>query len=128
MSDFENRRDRLFASMKENSALILFSGVEKICSEDEFFPFKSNRNFFYLTNIEQDHSAIVMVKGIGEKKVYLFIDEFNEMKEKWTGKRLTFEEAQYYSDIKSIYSMNTLDAMMNMILAKENLFIIKEFF
>ena len=120
MSEFENRRERLFSLMKENSALILFSGVEKICSEDEFFPFKSNRNFFYLTNIEQDHSALVMVKGIGEKKVYLFIDEFNEVKEKWTGRRLSFEEAQYYSNIKSVYSMNTLEAMMNMILTNEN--------
>ena len=120
MSDLENRRDRLFASMKENSALILFSGVAKICSEDETFPFQSNRNFFYLTQIEQEHSALVMVKGIGEKRVYLFIDEYNELKEKWTGKRLTFDEAKYYSEISSIYSMNTLDAMMGMILAKEN--------
>ncbi len=61
-----------------------------------------------------------MVKGIGEKKTYLFIDEYNEVKEKWTGKRLSFEEAQYYSDIKSVYSMNTLDAMLEMILAKDN--------
>ena len=120
MSEFENRRERLFALMKENSALILFSGIGKICSEDEQFPFKSNRNFFYLTQIEQDHSAIVLVKGIGEKKVYLFIDEYSEMKEKWTGKRLTFEEAQYLSDLKSVYSMNTLDTMMNMILTKDN--------
>ena len=120
MAELENRRDRLFASMKENSALILFSGVEKLCSEDEVYPFKSNRNFFYLTKIEQDHCAIIMVKGIGEKRTYLFIDEYNEVKEKWTGKRLSFEEAQYYSDIKSIYSMNTLDAMLEMILAKDN--------
>ena len=118
MSYLENRRERLFASMKENSALILFSGVEKLCSEDEVYPFKSNRNFFYLTQINQDHCAIIMVKGIGEKKTYLFIDEYNEVKEKWTGKRLSFEEAQYYSDIKSVYSMNTLDAMMEMILAQ----------
>ena len=120
MAELENRRDRLFASMKENSALILFSGVEKLCSEDEAYPFKSNRNFFYLTQIEQDHCAIIMVKGIGEKRTYLFIDEYNEVKEKWTGKRLSFEEAQYYSDVKSIYSMNTLDAMLEMILAKDN--------
>ena len=120
MSELENRRERLFALMKENSALVLFAGVEKIDSEDEFFPFKSNRNFFYLSNIQQDHSAIVLVKGIGEKKVYLFVDEFNEMKEKWTGKRLNFEEAQYYSDLKSVYSMNTFDAMMNMILTNQN--------
>ena len=120
MSELEIRREKLFAKMKENSALILFSGVGKICSEDEFYPFHSNRNFFYLTNIEQDHSALVLVKGIGGKNVYLFIDEFNELKEKWTGKRLSFEMAESISDIKSVYSMNSLESMLSLILASEN--------
>lgn len=120
MGELESRRERLFAKMKENSALILFSGVGKICSEDEFFPFQSNRNFFYLTNIEQDHSAVVLVKGIGEKRTYLFIDEYNELKEKWTGKRLSFEMASSISSIASVYSMNSLESMLSLILAKEN--------
>ncbi len=120
MSELKNRRERLFAKMKENSAMLLFSGVGKICSEDEDYPFQSNRNFFYLTKIEQDHSALLLVKGIGEKKVYLFIDEFNELKEKWTGKRLTFEEAKSLSDIGSIYSMNSLDSMLDLALTDTN--------
>ncbi len=120
MSELENRRDRLFASMKENSAMLIFSGVGKISSEDELFPFQSNRNFFYLTNIEQDHSALILIKGIGEKRSYLFIDEYNELKEKWTGKRLTFEEAEKTSDIHSVYSMNSLESMLSLILAKDN--------
>ena len=120
MSELVNRREKLFAKMKENSALLLFSGVPKVCSEDEFYPFLSNRNFFYLTGIEQDHSALVMVKGIGEKKVYLFVDEFNELKEKWTGKRLSFEMASNISDIISVYSMNSLEGMLSLILAASN--------
>ena len=120
MSELESRRAKLFNKMKENSALIIFSGVAKVSSEDEFHPFQSNRNFFYLTNIEQDHSALVLVKGIGERRVYLFIDEYNELKEKWTGKRLNFEQAQLISSIQSIYSMNSLESMLSLILAKEN--------
>ena len=120
MSELEIRREKLFASMKENSALIVFSGVGKISSEDEYFPFLSNRNFFYLTNIEQDHSALVMIKGIGEKRTYLFIDEYNELKEKWTGKRLTFEVAESISGIGSVYSMNSLESMLRLILAEDN--------
>ena len=120
MSELESRRERLFASMKENSALIVFSGVGKICSEDENYPFLSNRNFFYLTNIEQDHSALVLIKGIGEKRTYLFVDEYSELKEKWTGKRLSFEMAETISDIKSVYSMNSLESMLSLILAKDN--------
>lgn len=120
MNELEIRREKLFASMKENSAMILFSGTEKIASEDEAYPFLGNRNFFYLTKIEQDHSALIFVKGIGEKRVYLFIDEFNELKEKWTGKRLTFDEARAISSINSIYSMASLDSMLNLVLTKEN--------
>ena len=120
MPELENRRNNLFEKMSENSALILFSGVGKICSEDETYPFQSNRNFFYLTNIEQDHSALILIKGIGERRVYLFVDEFSEMKEKWTGKRLTFEEAETISSITSVYSMNSLESMLSLILAKEN--------
>ena len=120
MTDLEYRRERLFASMKENSALIVFSGVGKICSEDEQYPFQSNRNFFYLTNIEQDHSALLMIKGIGERRTYLFIDEYNELKEKWTGKRLTFEKAENISSIKSVYSMNSLESILSLVLAKDS--------
>ena len=120
MSELEIRRDKLFASMKENSALVLFSGVGKICSEDELYPFQSNRNFFYLTNIDQDHSALVLVKGIGERRTYLFIDEYSELKEKWTGKRLSFEMAESISSIGSVYSMNSLESMLSLILAKDN--------
>lgn len=120
MLELQTRREKLFAKMKENSALVLFSGVGKICSEDELYPFQSNRNFFYLTNIEQDHSALVLVKGIGGKSVYLFIDEFSELKEKWTGKRLSFEMAESISSIKSVYSMNSLESMLSLILAKDN--------
>lgn len=120
MSELENRRDKLFASMKENSALIIFSGVGKICSEDENYPFQSNRNFFYLTNIEQDHSALIMVKSIGGKFVYLFVDEYSELKEKWTGKRLSFEMAESISSIKSVYSMNSLESMLSLILTNNN--------
>ena len=120
MSELKNRREKLFAKMKENSALILFSGVGKLCSEDELYPFLSNRHFYYLTNIEQDHSALIMIKGIGEKRTYLFVDENNEKKEKWTGKRLSFEMANSISSIASVYPMESLESMLSLIFATEN--------
>lgn len=120
MNELESRREKLFEKMKENSALLVFSGVAKLASEDECYPFLSNRHFFYLTKIEQDHCALLLIKGIGERKTYLFMDEYNELKEKWTGKRLTFEAAEAISSIRGIFSMNSLDGMLDLVLAKEN--------
>ena len=122
MNEFENRRHKLFDALPDNSVSLVFSGVSKICSEDEFYPFEVNRNFFYLTGIDQEHSVLMLVKCPGEKKIYLFMDEYNELKERWTGKRLTFEEAGYISGLSNIYTYDTLESMLDMSLSKENNF------
>ncbi len=120
MSELSTRREKLFESIPENSVVLVFSGVSKIVSEDEFYPFVANRNFFYLTGIEQENSTLMLIKTPGEHKSYLFLDEYNELKERWTGKRLSFEKASQISDLANIYSNNTFEEMLSMALAKEN--------
>ena len=122
MNEFESRRHKLFDLLPDNSVSLVFSGVSKVCSEDELYPFEVNRNFFYLTGIDQEHSVLMLVKCPGEKKIYLFMDEYNELKERWTGKRLTFEEAGYISGLSNIYNYDTLESMLDMSLSKENNF------
>ena len=120
MSEFEIRRRKVFDQMKDNSIAIFFSGVSKIASEDEALPFVVNNNFFYLTNIKQEHSALLLIKSIGERRTYLFIDPYSELKEKWTGKRLTNDKAQVLSDIKNIYTTDNFETMLSLALADEN--------
>ena len=120
MLEFEQRRKKLFEQMKDNSVAIFFSGVSKIASEDEALPFCCNKNFFYLTNIKQEHSALMLIKGIGERKTYLFIDPYSELKEKWTGKRLTVDKAMMLSDIKNVYTSDNFETMLSLALSNEN--------
>ena len=122
MSEFENRRKQLFESLPEDSVTVIFSGVAKIQSEDEFYPFFANRNFFYLTGIEQENSKLMLIKCPGENKEYLFLDDYDERKERWTGKRLTFERATEISSVNNVYSNEMFDQMLSMALAKENNF------
>ena len=120
MTELERRRENLFQMMKDNSVAVIFSGVSKIISEDATYDFEVNRSFYYLANIEQEHSVLMMIKGIGEKKVYLFVDEYNELKEKWTGRRLTFDEAEMLSGIQNVYSSDNFENMLNLALTNEN--------
>ena len=120
MQENITRREKLFDLMEENSAAIFFAGTPKIASADECYPFKVNTNFFYLTNVKQENSALLLVKGLSEHKTYLFVDEYSELKEKWTGKRLTFEEARELSDISSVHSTNDLESFINLALTKDN--------
>ncbi len=120
MNELEQRREKLFALMKENSVAIIFSGVSKVATEDELYPFQVNNCFFYLTNIRQEHSVLLLIKGIGERKSYLFVDEYNELKEKWTGRRLTFDEAEQLSGLQNVYSSDNFENMLNLALARDN--------
>ena len=119
MSELSNRRKKVFDQMKDNSIAIFFSGVSKIASEDELLPFKVNNNFFYLTNIKQEHSALLLIKGVGQKKEYLFVDPYSELKEKWTGKRLTLEAASLISDLSNVYTSDNFETMLSLALSNE---------
>ena len=120
MEENVKRRNALLEKMDENSVAIVFSGVSKIATEDEYYPFKVNNHFFYLTNIKQENSILVIVKEIGQVKIYLFVDEYSELKEKWTGRRLNDEEAQTYSDIKTIYHTQNFESIVSLLFQKEN--------
>ena len=119
MSELENRRKKVFEQMKDNSVALLFSGVSKVASEDEYLPFSVNRNFFSLTGIQQEHSVLMLIKGVGQKKAYLFVDPYSELKEKWTGKRLTLEAAALISDLENVYTTDNFETMLSLALSKE---------
>ena len=119
MLELDTRRKKLFDQMKDNSVAVFFSGVSKIASEDEALPFVCNKNFFYLTGIKQEHSALMLIKTLGERKAYLFIDPYSELKEKWTGKRLTPEAASLISGLKNVYTSDNLETMLNLAITKQ---------
>lgn len=114
--EFESRRGRMLGMMEENSAMLLFSGVGKVSSADEDYDFEVNRNFYYLTGIEQQDSALLLVNSMGESKEFLFISPFDERKEKWYGKRLTRPEANAISGIQNIQFIESLTAKIDEVL------------
>lgn len=107
-SEFEARRQRLFDMMDSGSALLIFSGVPKVSSADEDLPFEVNRNFYYLTGIAQEGSALLLINSDGEMQEFLFILPFDAKKEKWYGKRYTPLEANVISGLSNILMSNTL--------------------
>lgn len=118
-NEFAERRQRLVNLMESPSILLVYSGVEKVSSADDNYPFEVNRNFYYLTGIEQPDSCLLIVNSEGEMKEFLFISPFDERKEKWYGKRLKPEEAQQISGIPNVMTNTSLGAKLEMVLNEE---------
>lgn len=95
----QNNRERIFETIKDNSFVIIHSGAAPFKSADASYPFYVNRNFFYLTGINQEDVTLVIGKLNGEKKELLFIDENDPILVKWVGAKLYKKEASELSGI-----------------------------
>lgn len=118
-SEYQTRRASFFSKMEEESLAIIFSGVAKKCSADENYPFEVNRNFYYLTGINQEDSVLLLIKSGGEEREYLLILPFDPVKEKWYGKRLTVGEAGQISGIHNVLLNSALPARVQAALTGE---------
>ena len=55
---FRSNRERLYARMKDNALLVLFSGAEIRKTNDEYYPFYTDRDFLYLTGLDGKGLAV----------------------------------------------------------------------
>ncbi len=100
---YTGNRQRLYGQMEENSLLVLFSGTEVRKTNDEFYPFYTNRNFLYLTGLDQKELVFLACKdgeGRVTEKAYLLPPDL--LAERWTGARIKPQEA---ADISGIGDM-----------------------
>lgn len=110
--EYTLRRNKLFNLLDDNSVTIIFSGVGRKKSADENYDFVPNKNFYYLTGIEQENSILLLIKNDGEKQSYLFVDEKDEKIEKWIGYKLTLKEARDISGVDNVAVRTTFDGKM----------------
>ena len=60
-------RERLYAAMKPASILVMFSGEDIRKTNDEYWPFFTERNFYYLTGLDSHDFALLAVKDASGK-------------------------------------------------------------
>lgn len=99
---FRNNRSRLLEKVKDNSIVVLFAGNAPKKTADESYTFTPNRNFYYLTGIEEEEHILLMSKVNGEIKTTLFIKDIDLDLERWIGKSIRKEEATEISGIEEI--------------------------
>ena len=66
--EYALRRERLIEQLDDGSISIIFAGVGRKRSADENYDFVVNRNFYYLTGIEQENSILMLVKSMKKMK------------------------------------------------------------
>ena len=96
-------RQRLYAAMKPASILVMFSGEDIRKTNDEYWPFFTERNFYYLTGLDGHDFVLLAVKdasGAVSERVYILPPDL--MAERWTGRRIKPYEAEALSGIRDV--------------------------
>ena len=89
---YRNNRERFAAALPDRTAALLFSGEGKRMSLDSEYRFFADRNFFYLTGLENPGLVLLITKMNGEASTVFYAPARNSMKERWQGKRMDFAD------------------------------------
>lgn len=116
--NFEQRRQNYVQEVLDQSLSFFFAGHAPQKSADQHYPFEVNRNFYYLSGINQEQAVLLIAKGEKQTESYLFIEGYDPIKALWDGAGLSFEEASKISQIKleNVRDIKTLDTFVSQLL------------
>ena len=114
--EFGERRTRIFAQMQPNSALLLFSEIEKRRNNDCTYPFRQDSYFWYLTGFNEPNAALLLLKTEQAEKAIIFLRPRDPLLETWNGRRLGVERAPQQLNVNEAYSIEEFSAVLPKIL------------
>ena len=109
---YKNNRNKLINKIQDNSIVILFAGNAPKKTADEKYLFTPNRNFYYLTGIDEEDHILVLLKINGVTRDILFIKEVDEVREKWEGKTIRKEEVYDVCGIENVQYLNSFNGFI----------------
>jgi len=109
----ENRRN-FICRMLPGSVAVFHSNDEQTRSGDQFYPFRQNPDFFYLTGIDQEKSILMLFPDSPNPvlREVLFLLETNEHIAIWEGHKFTKEEASMTSGISRVEWLPMFESML----------------
>ena len=114
--EFGERRTRVFTQMQPNSALLLFSEIEKRRNNDCTYPFRQDSYFWYLTGFNEPNAALLLLKTEQTEKAIIFLRPRDPLLETWNGRRLGVERAPQQLNVNEAYSIEEFSTVLTKIL------------
>ncbi len=111
-TELAKRRAAVVDQMSPNSVLIMWSATPRNYAGDVDFMYRQENNHYYLSNLRQNGSTLVLVKNGSTTKEYLFLPKRNPQFETWNGKMYSNEEATRISGVKAIVDSTELPTFL----------------
>ena len=112
---FERNRANLAAQLPPKSIALFTANESMPRNGDEFYPFRQQSDFYYLTGIEEENAFLIIAPDYPEEsyREILFIEPYNKLKATYQGEMLDNEHATEISGIQTVLGSDTFYSMLN---------------
>jgi Xaa-Pro aminopeptidase len=114
--DLAARRQRAAAKLGADVMLILQAPPSRVYSRDVDYEYRQDSNLYYLTGIDQEDTALVLLPGAGAASEVLFLLPRDPAREHRAGRRLSREEARSRSGVATVYDSGELEPFVRAVL------------
>jgi Xaa-Pro aminopeptidase len=115
---FIENRSRFVKMLPHISVAIFYSNDNQPRNGDQYFPYRQQSDFFYLSGVNQEQSILLIAPDNKNKdlRVSLFLLKTNKQIATWEGHKYTKKEARILSGIENIYWLNDFDSVLKKVL------------
>ncbi len=106
-STFRSRRNNFLRQIKGDSALIT-AAPARLKSRDQHFPYFQDRNFFYLTGLDEPGCALVLRGASSGARSILYLRARDASAERWQGERIGLRRAKRRFEVDEVRSIESL--------------------
>jgi Xaa-Pro aminopeptidase len=116
--DLKARRARVMDRLGADTMLILWSAPTARYSLDVDYEYRQDSNLYYLTGVTRDETMLVLMPGNASQREILFIKDRNPVREHWTGRRLSNEEAAAQTGIETVLPASQFEPFVSAMLTR----------
>ncbi len=119
-SFFITNRKKFTNTLEDQSLALFFAGEAPQSSADEHYEFVPNRNFYYLSGIDQPKIILLFTKYHGKVTEHLFVEKADPVMAKWIGESMSKEQATAVSGIETTHHLEDLQSFIQSQLHNRN--------
>ena len=105
-----------FAAQLPPKSVAVFTANEPMPRNgDQFYPFRQQSDFFYLTGINEENAFLILAPNYPDESLreVLVIEPYDEVKATWQGEMLDTRQASEISGVKTIKGSDSFYSVLN---------------
>src|SRR5260370_21863047 len=119
LDELAARRKHVADAIGAEAMLVLFRTEPRVYTNDVDYPFRQENNLYYLTNLNQKGSTLVLSPGNTLTPEILFLPRRSPTLELWNGRMYSPQEAAELSGIKEIWDAREFDGFVKALQKRE---------